>query len=125
MRQLLCKLQKPLKLRDIFSQYCCLSLTTVILRVTEAREQTYRKNFILDKKLNSVVYFVGKRKMRNCWLWLSVKNSWCYMRFSLSFIFCVDICLLKDIEMSYKVVSIPVHNRSENISRSVGNFSMH
>lgn len=125
MRQLLCKLQKPLKLRDIFSQYCCLSLSTVTLRVTEAREQTYRQNFILDKKLNSVVYFVGKRKMRNCWLWLSVKNSWCYMRFSLSFIFCVDICLLKDIEMSYEVVSIPVHNRSENISRSVGNFSMH
>lgn len=40
------------------------------LRVIEAREQTtYRKNFTLNKKLNGVVYFVEKWKMRNSWLW--------------------------------------------------------
>lgn len=38
-RQLLGKLQELLELRDIFSQYCCLSHSILTLRVTGAREQ--------------------------------------------------------------------------------------
>lgn len=52
---------KTFEIRDTFSQYHCLSLSIVTLRVTEAREQTtYRKNFILNKKFIRVVYLLRK-----------------------------------------------------------------